>query len=224
MEYTKYILLIILPYILFTFCFYLKKKEAPSWVIRKFLHVTGLTVAAVYGAFLDTIQEVIIFMSIFLLTILLLSVPKRIRLIQSLFIMGTRPGESVNVSIINTTLTTLSTVILLIIFQENKWIFMAGVLSVAFGDGLGEFIGKPFGKHKYKITGYKSIEGSFGVFIGSYLGGIIAFLSFNAFIPSILFIIIITSIIAMLIEAISFSMFDNIFMPFGVAYALLFLI
>jgi dolichol kinase len=97
---------------------------------------------------------------------------------------------------------------------------------VAIGDGLGEFIGKPFGKRKYRITAPKSLEGSLGVFLGSFVGAILAFgvLGSESITGWILLVIILASLIAMIIEAVSISFLDNILMPWAVAGTLWFLI
>ena len=67
--------------------------------------------------------------------------------------MGTRKGQRQSESIVNSTFTSISALTLLFVsfYFGSRHYFLAGILSVAVGDGLGEFIGKPYGKHKYKI-------------------------------------------------------------------------
>ncbi len=134
--------------------------------------------------------------------------------------MGTREGERQIESLINTTLTAISMLSLMAIsFTDNRHFFFAGVLSVSIGDGLGEFIGKPYGKHKFKIFANKSYEGSLGVFVGTFIGCIIAYVSFDMtfFVQNVIFFFFIASLIATLIEAVSVSFIDNISMPWAVA-------
>jgi phytol kinase len=98
------------------------------------------------------------------------------------------------------------------------------MMSVALGDGLGEFIGKPYGKHKFKITANKSVEGSIAVFFGSFIGAILTLFLFNMFTVQIFLWVILTSFVAMVIEAVSFSFLDNVLMPTSVAAILWFAI
>lgn len=216
-DYPTLLIVMLIPYLLFISAYYLRYKNKEPWIIRKFIHTSGLTIGAMYGAVITTVEELIIYLGIFLVSVLIFSVIPQIQLIQNLIYMGTRVGERELVSLINTTLTVLAAIILLLVVGEEKWIFFAGVMSVALGDGLGEFIGKPLGKHQYNIFSKKSIEGSIGVFVGSYLGGLLALLVFQFFSWWIVFLLIISSAVATIIEAFSVSFVDNVLMPYGVA-------
>ncbi|MFX0208042.1 MAG: diacylglycerol/polyprenol kinase family protein [Candidatus Hodarchaeota archaeon] len=95
---------------------------------------------------------------------------------------------------------------------------------VGWGDGIAPYIGKRWGSRKYKTLGReKTIEGSIGVFLFSVagclffyillgmLGGVLA--DPKVGIDMILIAIIICSLVAMLVEAISPSDVDNLLIP-----------
>jgi phytol kinase len=52
------------------------------------------------------------------------------------------------------------------LINPSEWVFTAGILYLALGDSVAALIGKPFGKHRYKIFGNKkSLEGSIAFMI-----------------------------------------------------------
>ena len=177
-----------------------------------------------FGSTISTLNEIIIIISILLISAIALSIYPRIQLIQSLIQMGTRKGEKEKETFFNTVFTIVTSLTLLYVTFEHRWIFMVAMMAVSLGDGFGEFIGKPYGKHKFKITANKSVEGSIAVFFGSFIGAVFALLLFDMFTGRILLLVILTSFVAMAIEAISFSFIDNLFMPTSVAIILWFAI
>ncbi|MFV2013908.1 MAG: hypothetical protein ACC656_00630 [Candidatus Heimdallarchaeota archaeon] len=216
----KVVILILIPYLLFGLAYLAYYYNKPKWFIRKLIHTFGLILVGIYGSFLNTLEEVLYVLTIFLIILVILSLIPQLQLFQSLIRMGTREGQSQIESVVNATLTSVSILALMIVaFFGSRHYFLAGVLSVALGDGLGEFIGKPYGKHKYKLITQKSVEGSFGVFIGTFIGSVIAFISFdiNFLSVEILLIMLFVSIVATLIEAFSVSFIDNVIMPWAVA-------
>lgn len=189
------------------------------WFIRKLIHTCGLTIMGIYGSLLTTLDDIILIVGIVLAILGILTIIPQIQILQKLISMGTREGQTEKESTINTVFTTISVFALLIVFIDTRWLFLAGVLSVGWGDGLGEFIGRPFGKHKFKIISEKSVEGSFGVFLGTFLGIIFAILLLDPFEISMFVITIslVSAIAASIVEALSISFIDNVVMPFLVA-------
>lgn len=96
----------------------------------------------------------------------------------------------------------------------------AAVFSLALGDGLGDFIGKRIGSHRYKFPWMKgrSIEGSLAVFFGAFIAGILTNIFFSP--PLSLSKIILNAILVSIIEALSPSHLDNVFIPIGSAFFL----
>ena len=92
---------------------------------------------------------------------------------------------------------------------------VVAIVSVGFGDGIAPVVGKYFGKHKYKLLGReKSIEGSIGVFMATWVGSIIFGLIF--FHNPYVILTLIAAIVATVLEAISPSDVDNFIVPIGV--------
>lgn len=222
----KVIILILIPYILFGIAYYSSHKGKPAWFTRKLIHTFGLAIVGLYGSTLNNLQEVFYVFFVFLGILVILSLIPNLRLFQSLIEKGTRTGEKKSESIINTTLTSISMLTLLVVSFDQRWLFFAGALAVAIGDGLGEFVGRPYGKHKYHIFSDKSIEGSLGVFFGTLVGILISFTYFDLDELSLIFFsaIILASLVATLIEAFSVSFVDNVLIPWGVAGVLFLLL
>ncbi|MCY3411662.1 MAG: hypothetical protein INQ03_08535 [Candidatus Heimdallarchaeota archaeon] len=220
-DYLRLSVLILIPLIVINFAFVLNKWNAPAWVIRKFFHTAGIALAGTYGGFGVELVEIYVVIGFIAAFAIILSFVPSIKYIQTYVTLGTREGESRVESFFNALFTVISNVGVLILFDEHRWIYMAASLVVAFGDGLGEFVGKPFGKHKYKIISPKSIEGSLAVFLGSLIGIFIPLLIFGAYDTSFLWLYFLVALLAMIIEAFSFSMLDNILMPFATAFLLL---
>ena len=65
------------------------------------------------------------------------------------------------------------------LFGTKPYIVAAGIFPMAYGDSLAAIFGEYFGKHKYKIFETKSLEGSFGMFLGSFVSLTLAFLYFG---------------------------------------------
>lgn len=114
----------------------------------------------------------------------------------------------------------------------------AGMLMMAiaaWGDGLAPWIGKRWGKHKYHSLGRtksieKSIEGSIGVLVFGIIGSLLLFTILgivggplsasnsvlaapNVDLLTIVGVIIILSVVAMIVEAISPADIDNLLIP-----------
>jgi dolichol kinase len=111
------------------------------------------------------------------------------------------------------------------LFGIRPYVVAAGIFPMAYGDSLAAIFGEYYGRHKYKIFERKSIEGSVGMFLGSFVSLIIAFLYFGLFYPFTFNPIVPAAAIAALvtvIEGVSPKGLDNIAVPlFGAATFLL---
>jgi len=102
------------------------------------------------------------------------------------------------------------------LFGGRPYIVAAGILPMAYGDSLAALFGEYFGRHKYKVFDMKSLEGSFGMFIGSFVSLSLAFLyfgifytfTFNPLIPAFAIACLVT-----FIEGVSPRGLDNIAVP-----------
>jgi phytol kinase len=92
-----------------------------------------------------------------------------------------------------------------------------GYITTGWGDAVGEPAGTRWGRHKYRIptfTGihaYRSIEGSIAVFLAALAGCIIVtFLGFHLPALTVIYTSVITALITMIVEAITFHSVDNL--------------
>ncbi|MGQ4913427.1 MAG: diacylglycerol/polyprenol kinase family protein [Candidatus Asgardarchaeia archaeon] len=104
---------------------------------------------------------------------------------------------------------------------EYSFTAAAGLTAMYLGDGLGTTIGLRYGKHKYRAPtgGTRSLEGSLAVFVGSFVGAMIAIVVFGIFgfnvvtINDAIVLSLIAAIVATIVEAISPSLYDNFTVP-----------
>lgn len=110
----------------------------------------------------------------------------------------------------------ISWTILAYVFFENKLVIAIGILAMSYGDGFASLIGSKFGKIKFEIWGnYKSMLGSFSMFIFSYITFIIAIMFYNFSINSnVLIFLLFIALSGMIIELITPKGFDNLSVPF----------
>lgn len=93
-----------------------------------------------------------------------------------------------------------------------------GILIMAWGDGLAALIGQRFGKHKYYLFGVnKSWEGSLTMTVVSYLVSVIILLAARGSSWQIWLVSALVSILAALLESVSFWGIDNLTVPIGSA-------
>jgi phytol kinase len=93
-----------------------------------------------------------------------------------------------------------------------------GILIMAWGDGLAALIGQRFGKHKYYLFGVnKSWEGSLTMTVVSYLVSVIILLAARGNSWQIWLVSAPVSILATLLESVSFLGIDNLTVPIGSA-------
>jgi phytol kinase len=142
--------------------------------------------------------------------------------------IGKRENESNFEAFVNPVIT--GTTIMTILFFTSELIFLAATLALAWGDGLGEIIGRPYGKHKYTIPFHpqkltKSYEGSVSVFIGTILGIYVSFYVYGELQSGLFFVSLIVALIVALVEAIYFpilsKLIDNVLVPLSTAIGLI---
>ena len=95
---------------------------------------------------------------------------------------------------------------------------LIGYIAAGWGDAVGEPVGTRWGKHKYRVPDlsglkvYRSIEGSLGVFLASFLGcGILFYTGFH-YGGHLYFMIYVAALIAFItaiVEAVTFHSLDN---------------
>lgn len=102
------------------------------------------------------------------------------------------------------------------IFLFMKFIGVAIMGYLGWGDGIAPYVGKNWGKHKYKLLGReKSIEGSISVFLAGFLGSLLLYLLVFGSVPSIqqIYLLLILGVVAVIVEALSPPDVDNLLIP-----------
>jgi phytol kinase len=106
--------------------------------------------------------------------------------------------------------------VLAYLFGVRPYIVAAGIFPMAYGDSLAAIFGEYFGRHKYRVFETKSLEGSIGMFLGSFVSLTLAFLyfgllypfTFNPLIPAFAI-----ACLAAVVEGISPRGLDNVAVP-----------
>jgi dolichol kinase len=115
----------------------------------------------------------------------------------------------------------VSYTILTALFFQMPYIVAAGVLPMAYGDSTAALVGERYGKRKYKVFTWKSIEGSVAIFCFTFLGMMLGLAYYSIFFPFFFIEMVIASLlvalIATVIEAVSPKGADNIFVPLACA-------
>ncbi|RLE58331.1 MAG: hypothetical protein DRJ32_06625 [Thermoprotei archaeon] len=113
-------------------------------------------------------------------------------------------------------------------YLGKPWIGAVGAIVMAWADGVADLFGRRYGKHKYTIIGStKSIEGSLAFLVFGFLATFISLAiysnigMFEGGFSEILLISIISSLIGMIIEAISPKGTDNITVPIALPLIIL---
>jgi phytol kinase len=70
---------------------------------------------------------------------------------------------------------------LALLFGVRPYVVAAGIFPMAYGDSLAAIFGEYWGRHKYRVFETKSLEGSIGMFLGSFVSLTLAFLYFGMF-------------------------------------------
>lgn len=138
-----------------------------------------------------------------IITVFLVLAPKNIRRIYS------DNNEKHHGLVIYSVMFTLIT-----FFWWMTYIGAAAIFTLAFADGSAGFVGKKFGKHKFKSLGgrERSIEGSVAFFIASILSLLFACFLYSWVAPHIV-LIVLYGVVTSMTEALSPPHFDNLFVP-----------
>ena len=215
-----------LAYFVFIVAVLIHARGYQNCAVRKLIHVAGLSLWA-YLAFQYTLFEVLIQVIVFAIILVILSAVPSIKFAFFYISIGKREDESSIEAFTNPIIT--GATIFTILFFTSEMIFIAATLALAWGDGLGEIIGRPFGKHKYSIPFHpqqltKSFEGSTSVYIGTVLGINMALFAYGDLCIGLFFFSLVTALIVTLVEAIYFpilpKLIDNVLVPLTAALGL----
>ena len=205
--------------------FVLKMLKFKKWQVRKLGHMFLHFYVAFIPYFFTNIFDVIVVLLLVIGIIIILSLIPPINFVQRIYDECTREGEKKWILIVNSFSTGIVVLVMFLVFHDKLYIFTSAVLSVSLGDGMGEMIGRPYGRIKYKIFEERSLEGSLCVLIGIFVSIIITF-GFHSMlnVQGFWWKAVVVSIIGTIVEACNYKFIDNTTLPFSVALALFLLI
>ncbi|NPD88479.1 MAG: hypothetical protein HGN29_07135 [Asgard group archaeon] len=212
---------VVLSFIILNLVFLFKALKLPKWRVRKLGHMILHLFLAFFPYFSENIFDVIVTIVIISSLLLLVSAIPKLSFIQRILDDCTREGEKKYNLILNTFSSAFALFVVFFAFayRDMVYIYTIAVLAVALGDGLGEMIGRPYGRIKYKIFVERSVEGSFFVFFGTFIGVIITF-GFNNMLPlpGFWWKALVIGFVAMVIEAFNYKFIDNTTLVISVAF------
>jgi phytol kinase len=106
--------------------------------------------------------------------------------------------------------------VLALLFGTKPYILAAGIFPMAYGDSLAAVFGEYWGRHKYRIFETKSLEGSLGMFLGSFVSLTLAFLYFGLLYPftfNPLMPAFTIAVLVAIVEGVSPKGLDNVAVP-----------
>lgn len=201
--------------------FILKALKFEKWQVRKLGHMLIHFVLAFYPYMFSYMISIITSIVIVSTFVIIISLIPPIRFLQRVYVECTREGEKIIELVLNTIATAFAILLILFVFADKLYIFTAAILTVSLGDGMGEIIGRPYGRIRYKIFSEKSLEGSIFVFIGTFVSIVVSFayhslLSLEGFWWKAL----VLGLIGMVIEACNYKFLDNTVLPLSIAFGL----
>ncbi|RMG26939.1 MAG: hypothetical protein D6732_20680 [Methanobacteriota archaeon] len=226
-EIVIYFLMGVFSYSIFGLAAFLAKKGAPHWIPRKTVHTLGMTIIAIYSVIVQD-TGAILFIGGVVVTIALGLNMTRLNFIEWMAKATARENEHWTETVGNLVITTLT---LFSLYFYNKFnsplfpsIYLTAILSLAWGDGLAELVGRKFGRIKYRILGDKTLEGSLTVFLVTFILGFFSFWAFNEITSHVLLALLLASMVASLVEAVAIRVFDNLLIPLSVQLTLWYLL
>ncbi|MHA1954433.1 MAG: hypothetical protein ACW96U_10865, partial [Candidatus Heimdallarchaeaceae archaeon] len=199
---------VLMAYTILSLIFVFKALKMPKWQVRKLGHMILHAFVAFFPYFSKNVFDVVVTLIFIFAILLVVSIIPRFSFVQRIVEECTREGERKYELILNGLSTAFALILIFFVFayRDMIYIYTIAVLAVALGDGLGEMIGRPYGRLKYKIFAERSVEGSFFVFFGSFIGVIITIGFNNMFpLPGLWWKAIVIALVAMIVEAFNYK-------------------
>ena len=106
---------------------------------------------------------------------------------------------------------------LALLYGTRPYIVAAGILPMAYGDSVAALVGTKYGRHRFRVLEWKSLEGCLGMFIGSLLSlltGMAVFSVIYGFsLQAQVLPVIVTSLMVTAAEGASPRGLDNVAVP-----------
>ena len=106
---------------------------------------------------------------------------------------------------------------LALLYGSRPYIVAAGILPMAYGDSVAALVGTTYGRHRFRVFEWKSLEGCLGMFAGSLLSlltGMTYFSMIYGFsLQAHVVPVLVTSMVVTVAEAASPRGLDNVTVP-----------
>jgi phytol kinase len=120
----------------------------------------------------------------------------------------------------------ISYTLIALFFAAKPYVIIAGILPMTFGDAAASLVGQKLGHHKMRLLKNKSIEGSFAMFVVTFVSVTLTLLAFSYLFPfNIQWLLVssfVVSVMATVLEAVTPKGLDNLTVP--IISAVLFLL
>jgi dolichol kinase len=194
-----------------------------KWQSRKFGHMLLFTFFAFFPYFFENVFDIVVTVLIAIGIASILSLFPQVKYFQRIYDICTREGEIKFDLVLNTFATAIALLIIFFVFafRDMLYIYTAAVLSISLGDGLGEVIGRPYGRIKYRVFTERSLEGTLFVFVGTFISIIISF-AFNNLLPldGFWWKAMIVALAGTTAEALNYKFIDNSTMCTSIAFTI----
>lgn len=181
---------------------------------RKFLHVMIGNLPFVIPFFTSSIYPVLVAAPFVLLTLFVSSyspfpnVGKRLMGLAGI----TEEGHKLGLVFYAVSYTVLA-----LFFASRPYVIAVGILPMAYGDATASVIGERYGNRRYRIFAKKSLEGSTGMFLVSFLSLLVGLIFFSALysfsVLDRIMAILAATAVATVVECSSPLGFDNLTVP-----------
>ncbi|RLG13059.1 hypothetical protein DRN69_06205 [Candidatus Pacearchaeota archaeon] len=199
--------------ILFLSSFLLSKTKLSSWRKRKLDHISFLLYIGALRALNSNFYDILAIFLISVLIVGILSIIPSVKLFDFFVSKDHRIDEPKKELSVNIILTALMLIYVFFITLDVPFAFVGGIMVLSLGDGMGELVGRSFGKSKIIRNYTKTIEGSLAVFLGSLTALTITYYIYQISIIENFIVIFLLAIFATVLEFICKNLFDNLCIP-----------
>ena len=186
---------------------------------RKFLHAMIGNLPLIMPYFTESIYPFLVASPFILVTFLATPYSPFPNLLDRLGSLGELTEEGHSTGLV---LYAVSYTLLAYLYGMSPYIVAAGIFPMAYGDSSAALVGAKYGKAKYRLFEEKSVQGSIGMFLGSFVSlvlGMVYFSSVYGFsFTDQLVPILAVSLVTTVLEAVSPRGLDNLLVPILGAY------
>jgi dolichol kinase len=227
MDITLIILVDALAFVSISVSCILASRGHEKWIPRKFTHVAISSLIALALPVYSSLTGPLLTIGIFLVGLFGSSL-FGLNVSDLALSAGTRDDGSKVQTFLAAFLALVAFAAVFLSFMSIPFIFVSSILAVSWGDGAGEVVGRPYGRHKFHVWRgkTKSVEGSLAVMIMTFVGISVAFLLFPYYITleKLLLAAVLVSVAVSVVEVLCISWIDNVVIPLWSSFLMWFFV